>query len=83
MVFLWWFRRDPLVTRPMTDAILKGPQGLPYLAPELVLLFKAKALRDKDQADWEAARGSLGPDRTESLKQAIILTYGPRHPWAI
>jgi hypothetical protein len=33
--------------------ICHSPDGIPYLAPELVLLFNAKHARAKDQADFD------------------------------
>ena len=38
----WVCRRDPSIRRPLTDAIERTLDGVPYLAPEIVLLFKAK-----------------------------------------
>ncbi|WP_374208167.1 MULTISPECIES: hypothetical protein [Streptomyces] len=31
-----------------------SPSGIPYLAPEVQLFYKAKATRDKDETDFEA-----------------------------
>jgi len=50
---MWVCRRDPSIRRPVADVIERDPTGIPYLAPEIVLLFKAKhAARDKDAADF-------------------------------
>lgn len=39
----WHYRRDPRLTLPLSRARCVSPEGLPYLAPEAVLLFKAGA----------------------------------------
>jgi hypothetical protein len=61
----WVCRREPSIRRPVADVIERESNGIPYLAPEVVLLFKAKhAARDKDAADF--ARG-----RCRSSKQNV------------
>jgi hypothetical protein len=81
---VWRYRRDPALTRPLEDARLVGALGLPYLAPELVLLFKAghpgRGPRDKDQADFERARPTLSPPARAWLRAALDRTR-PGHPW--
>src|SRR5947209_7130682 len=47
----WVFRRDPAVRRPWNEAVLLAGDGVPFLAPELQLLFKSKDLRAKDDVD--------------------------------
>ncbi|MCW2512812.1 MAG: hypothetical protein JWR11_1854 [Mycobacterium sp.] len=42
----WACRRDPSITMAYPDLILHTRDGIPYAAPEVVLLFKAKHLRD-------------------------------------
>ena len=54
--------------------------GVPYLRPELVLLFKAKNLRPKDDADFTSILPSLGAHATGWLLEAIQLTV-PECPW--
>ena len=50
----WICRRDETIRLPYRDIIHRTRDGIPYLAPELVLLFKAKHARPKDQADFDA-----------------------------
>ncbi len=46
--------------------------GIPYGRPEIVLLFKAKyAVRDRDQADFEAVVPRLEPERRRWLAEAL------------
>lgn len=49
----WVYRRDPTLQLPWVDAILTTGHGVPYLAPELQLLFKSKDPRPKDNVDAE------------------------------
>ena len=58
----WVYRRDPTVTRPWEEAVLHTPEtGIPYLAPDLQLLFKSKDHRPKD--DEDATTGDPGTER--------------------
>lgn len=47
----WVFRRDAAVRRPWTETILYSESSVPYLAPEIQLLFKSGTPRPKDDAD--------------------------------
>jgi len=49
----WVFRRRPEITRPVAEIFRRGVDGVSYLAPEIQLLYKAKALRPQDQDDFE------------------------------
>jgi hypothetical protein len=44
----WVCRRDASITLPYSELILRTSEGIPYAAPEVALLFKAKQLREKD-----------------------------------
>ena len=48
----WLFRRDARLCRPLSTIGRQTEDGLPYLAPEIQLLYKAKAPRPKDEADF-------------------------------
>ena len=76
----WVFRRDPRIRRALSAAILIGSRGIPYLAPELVLLFKARAMRAKDEADFTSTLPSLTPERVEWLARALQTAH-PGHAW--
>ena len=49
----WVFRRDVRITRPLASAIRRNSEGIAYLAPEIQLLYKARATRAQDQAEPE------------------------------
>src|SRR2546427_2590342 len=58
----WTFRRDPRVFRPMDEAGTVVA-GVPVLAPESVLPYKANAPRHRGEGDFPDARGHLTPRR--------------------
>lgn len=80
----WHFRRDESVTRPLTEARRFTPNGLPYLAPELVLLFKSgsggRAPRGKDQTDFERVSPSLD-DQGRRWLRSVLAARSSNHPW--
>ncbi|AVT28954.1 hypothetical protein C6361_04985 [Plantactinospora sp. BC1] len=77
---LWICRRDPRIRRPYAEIIRHDPSGVPYLLPEVVLLFKAKATRTKDEADFGTALPLLDDDARRWLDDALSLVH-PTHPW--
>jgi hypothetical protein len=77
----WVCRRDPSIRRPIADAIDRDSRGIPYLAPEIVLLFKAKhAAREKDAADFARAVPMLEVQRRRWLAGALRIVH-PGHDW--
>jgi hypothetical protein len=76
----WICRRDPRIRRPYAEIVRCSPDGLPYLCPEIVLLFKAKAARDKDQVDFEVTAPLLSGDQRRWLNDALGVVH-PHHPW--
>ncbi len=75
----WKFRRDPRVSRPLSGMGL-SVAGVPVLAPEIVLLYKAKAPRPRDEKDFRNASGRLVPEQRRWLRAALE-TVHPGHPW--
>jgi hypothetical protein len=47
----WIYRRDPTVQVRWEAAVLRTPDGVPYLSPDLQLMFKSKNMRPKDDID--------------------------------
>ncbi|HEU5381681.1 MAG TPA: hypothetical protein VFV38_40190 [Ktedonobacteraceae bacterium] len=54
--------------------------GIPYLAPEIQLLYKAKDLRPKDEADFTRVLPALDGKRRQWLAQSLALVH-PGHVW--
>lgn len=76
----WICRRDESIRLPYSDVIHHTRDGVPYLAPELVLLFKARHTRGKDQADFDATVPDLTPAQREALAGLLARAH-PGHPW--
>ncbi|WP_049653075.1 hypothetical protein [Kitasatospora sp. MY 5-36] len=76
----WICRRDETIRLPYREIIHHTRDGIPYLAPELVLLFKAKHVRDKDQSDFDATVPHLTPAQRETLT-GLLARVHPGHPW--
>jgi GrpB-like predicted nucleotidyltransferase (UPF0157 family) len=81
---VWRYRREPSILRAKEKMSLKSERGIPYLAPELVLLFKSKNTSDRersqDQTDFERAFSHLEPERRAWLYWAVTAT-SPEHSW--
>ena len=54
--------------------------GIPYAQPEIALLFKAKATREKDEADFARVLPLLGLHQRQWLAQVLELIH-PQHHW--
>ncbi|MGW3178832.1 nucleotidyltransferase domain-containing protein [Kitasatospora sp. NPDC001119] len=76
----WICRRDETIRLPYREIIHHTRDGIPYLAPELVLLFKAKHVRDKDQSDFDATVPHLTPAQCETLT-GLLARVHPGHRW--
>jgi hypothetical protein len=77
----WRSQRDPRISRPIASLGRVTADGIPYLAPEIQLFYKAKAARRKDQADFAAVLPVLTTPQRQWLHDAITLAYDQRHPW--
>jgi GrpB-like predicted nucleotidyltransferase (UPF0157 family) len=81
---VWKYRREPSVVRARERIGLKTDNEIPYLAPELVLLFKSRNTssqeRAKDATDFERTLPHLDEERRAWLRWALIAT-APGHPW--
>jgi len=76
----WVYRRARSIRRPLARAVRRDAQGIPYLAPEIQLLYKAGRIRDQDRADFERVVPLLG-DEARAWLRAALATTDPAHPW--
>jgi len=76
----WLCRRDPALRRPLDDVIATSDSGVPYVRPEIVLLFKAKYCRPKDAADLAVCLPVLEQPARAWLRSALRRVH-PGHPW--
>jgi Aminoglycoside-2''-adenylyltransferase len=77
----WACRRDETIMLPYEKIIRRTESGIPYLAPQIGLLFKAKwAAEPKNQADLETALPLLDGDCVVWLRWALRRVH-PGHRW--
>lgn len=75
----WVYRRDSRIRRPIGDLVW-WREGIPYLAPEIQLLFKSKGAREKDRQDFEDALPLLEREQRQWLAAALGVA-SPGHEW--
>ena len=75
----WIYRRDETIRMPMADALWER-DGIRWIQPEIQLLYKARGLRAKDQADFDATLPFLDERRRGWLSDALTQTV-PDHRW--
>jgi hypothetical protein len=76
----WLCRRDEAIRLPYAELIEHTADGIPYARPEVVLLFKAKDARPKDESDLAAVLPHLSSERRRLLAEWISLVH-PGHFW--
>jgi hypothetical protein len=76
----WIYKRDERIRLPLDDVGFVDAEQISYMRPEIVLLFKAKHVRKKDEADFATALDGLEDAGREFLIRALRLTL-PAHPW--
>lgn len=76
----WVFRRHSAVSRPLHQVGVITADGVPVVAPETALLFKAKAPRFKDQRDFDRVLPHLDRAARSWLASALEQAC-PGHPW--
>ncbi len=76
----WHCRRDERMRLPYDRVIATTPDGIPYLVPEIVLLFKAKHDRPKDHADFEGVLPLLRDVQRGWLAAGLARVH-PGHVW--
>jgi len=75
----WIYRLDERVTRPL-DEIGMERGGVPFLAPEIALLYKSRERSPKSQADLAAVAPQLSESAAFWLHEALEIG-DPNHPW--
>lgn len=76
----WLFRRDPRITRPVALLADRTAGGVPFLRPDVVLLYKSKRPGANDQADFRRTAPLVSTDSRRWLRAALGL-HLPGHPW--
>ncbi|MDI7744197.1 hypothetical protein QMK38_19480 [Lysinibacillus fusiformis] len=76
----WEFRRDLRISSPLNTVWSYSETGIPYLNPEIVLLYKAKNTREKDHQDFHTIKDYLNKEKRQWLRNALEL-HEPEHKW--
>lgn len=76
----WRFRRNLLVRRPLSMVGQWTKDGIPFLSPEIVLLYKAKNPDSHDRADFENVLDILDEEQRRWLRQSIAVCH-PGRTW--
>lgn len=76
----WAFKRDIEIRRPLKEVGQFTAEGIPYLNPEIVLLFKAKNNNEKDQHDFTKAVLKLDDAAKAWLGSSLRIVH-PGHSW--
>lgn len=76
----WVFRRERSIRRPLAALTARSAEGLAYLAPEIQLLYKAKHVRSKDDADFRSVAPRLDSGARAWLRDALG-RVDPCHEW--
>jgi hypothetical protein len=76
---VWQFRRHRQITKPLSAMFLTNKAGIKFLCPEIVLLYKSKNPRAKDEQDFRAIIGKVGRESKKWLKDALLICYLQHH----
>jgi hypothetical protein len=76
----WVYKRDPSIVYPRAEMVLRSADGIPYLRPAAILLFKAKHTRGKDQIDFSHCLPDLPAVERVWLVRHLMLLH-PDHDW--
>ncbi len=76
----WRFRRNLSIFYPCQSVWSYTDSGIPYLNPEIVVLYKAKNIREKDEQDFLAVKDHLKSEAKTWLQDAIR-KHCPNHKW--
>jgi hypothetical protein len=63
----WLYRRNQKVRRSLVKIELESNAGVKFLCPEIVLLYKSKNPRAKDEQDFQSAVGHLNANKKNGL----------------
>lgn len=74
----WVSRRNPRLRRSVASLRRLSADGIPYLAPEVQLFYKAADPRPKDREDFIHTLPVLTDGQRSWLHSAVLDTYGER-----
>lgn len=76
----WVSNRDPSMTFTFEGSTWRDATGIPYVRPEITLVYKAKQLEARHDRDFEAAWRLLDANARDWLQETLERLH-PKHPW--
>jgi hypothetical protein len=76
----WLYRRDERIKRTADEIFMRNHEDIPYLRPEIQLLYKSKVARPEDEQDFRSAWPLLTPEAKRWLRASLSLV-SPEHHW--
>lgn len=76
----WIYRRNERIRRPLAQCHLVSKEGIKYLCPEIVLLYKSKNPGAKDEQDFDRIIRYIDAEGRERLR-ASIAACEAGHDW--
>ncbi|MED2184292.1 nucleotidyltransferase domain-containing protein [Bacillus wiedmannii] len=79
----WIYKREKSIKRAINEIFLSTPEGIPYLKPEVQLLYKAGSsqVREKDYNDFQTILPILSLQEKEWLKVSLKQQFPEGHAW--
>ena len=78
----WMFKRDRSIRRPVEEIGLVAPSGVPYLRPEIQLLYHARPeIESKHELDFVAAWALMDGAACRWLLGVLPRRLAAGHPW--
>lgn len=78
----WIFKRDPTIRGNLADIGMRTPEGVPYLAPQIQLLYKARTeILEKDQIDFNETMPLLSENARRWLLAMLVKRFPEGHCW--
>lgn len=79
----WVYGREQSIHRPMTDIMTKTKEGIPFIKPEVQLLYKggSSEVREKDRHDFLTVFPVMEPMAREWLKSSLKKQFPEGHVW--
>jgi hypothetical protein len=75
----WIYRRNEVVRRPLEE-ISNEKNGVPYLRPEIILVYKSTDGSPKAETDFGAVQPHLSAEAIDWLRTALEQCNN-QHPW--
>ncbi|MBM7578639.1 hypothetical protein JOD21_001299 [Jeotgalibacillus terrae] len=79
----WIYKRHRQIRRSLQDIGLESADGVPYLKPDIQLLYKggSSVIREKDLIDFERVCSLMDVESCKWLKNALLVQFPEGHQW--